>query len=71
MNGQTDFQVVKNGSSNWLSAIVEQIAQWYAVHQARSALAHMSDDTLKDIGMSRADILQEAELPFWKNSVAH
>ncbi|WP_397451976.1 DUF1127 domain-containing protein [Pseudomonas sp. NA-150] len=72
MKTQTGFNVEHTGSStHWLSAIGERIATWYAVHQARQALAKMSDDTLKDIGMSRADIQQEAELPFWKSSVTH
>ncbi|MCF5376144.1 DUF1127 domain-containing protein, partial [Pseudomonas syringae] len=33
--------------------------------------AQMSDGTLKDLGLSRADIQQEAERPFWDDPLKH
>lgn len=35
----------------------------------RRELATMSDEALKDIGLSRADIQQEVERPFWADYV--
>ena len=31
----------------------------------RAQLAQLNDAALKDLGLSRADVLQEAERPFW------
>ena len=38
----------------------------YRVHQERRALMSLSDATLKDIGMSRADVYREAARPWWQ-----
>ncbi|PBQ00706.1 DUF1127 domain-containing protein [Pseudomonas congelans] len=41
------------------------LQRWLELHRQRYLLAQMSDGTLKDLGLSRADIQQEAERPFW------
>jgi len=46
-------------------AVTLQIARWRKLHRERALLASLSDDALKDIGLSRADVLEEAERPFW------
>jgi uncharacterized protein YjiS (DUF1127 family) len=38
---------------------------WYDVAQQRRALRGMSDEMLKDIGVSRADAMREAGRRFW------
>ena len=43
----------------WLDA---QLAK----RQSRRALLEMSDEQLKDIGLSRADVHFEANRPFWR-----
>nr|WP_319250103.1 DUF1127 domain-containing protein [uncultured Celeribacter sp.] len=35
------------------------------IARQRRALANLSDEQLKDIGLSRADVEREAERPFW------
>ena len=72
MKGQTGFEATQHSASNhFWSGIAHRVAHWYTLHQEREALARMSDDALKDLGMSRADIQQEAELPFWKDPMKH
>lgn len=46
-------------------AVVEQIARWRKLHRERAQLAGLSDDALKDLGLSRADVMEESERPFW------
>ncbi len=45
--------------------VVQQLARWRQLHRQRQELARMSDAALHDIGMSRTDVLQEVERPFW------
>lgn len=39
---------------------------WQRRLRERDVLLHMTTAQLKDIGLSRADALQEAEKPFWR-----
>ena len=43
----------------WLDAQLER-------RRSRRALLEMSDEQLKDIGLSRADVHFEANRPFWR-----
>ncbi|MEH6567361.1 MAG: DUF1127 domain-containing protein [Halopseudomonas sp.] len=42
-----------------------QLARWHRLSYERRLLASLSDGQLKDIGISRAEALQEADRPFW------
>ena len=44
---------------NWLDGRVER-------RRSRRALLEMSDDQLKDIGLSHADVHFETNKPFWR-----
>ncbi|WP_062380341.1 MULTISPECIES: DUF1127 domain-containing protein [Pseudomonas] len=46
-------------------AATSRIARWRTLHRERIELASLSDDALKDIGLSRADVYGEADRPFW------
>ncbi|WP_440810876.1 DUF1127 domain-containing protein [Pseudomonas syringae] len=48
-----------------LTALKHHVRRWLELHRQRRYLAQMSDGTLKDLGLSRADIQQEIERPFW------
>ncbi|MDF3936083.1 DUF1127 domain-containing protein [Pseudomonas citronellolis] len=52
------------GAPIWRLALM-RIRRWRELARQREQLASLSDSALKDIGLSRADILQEAEKPFW------
>ncbi|KJH82616.1 DUF1127 domain-containing protein [Pseudomonas sp. KSR10] len=48
-----------------LRAVWQRVSRWHALYRQRQQLAALSDDMLKDIGLSRADIETEANRPFW------
>lgn len=64
MKGQKS-QVPMDFHSHLLEEVIRQLARWWQLHQQRMELARLSDAALHDIGMSRIDILQEVERPFW------
>lgn len=49
--------------------VVQRFLRWQELARQRRELASMSDEALKDIGLSRADILEEIERPFWMDDV--
>lgn len=55
----------------WLKGAVSQIARWQKLHRERLSLASLNDDALKDIGLSRADVYNESERPFWHDPMKH
>jgi uncharacterized protein YjiS (DUF1127 family) len=44
---------------------ITALLRWRELAGQRRALLRMDDHMLKDIGLSRADALREAERPFW------
>ncbi|WP_442113109.1 DUF1127 domain-containing protein [Pseudomonas sp. NUPR-001] len=64
MKGQKS-QVPMDFQPHLVQEVVRQFARWWQLHQQRMELARLSDAALHDIGMSRVDILQEVERPFW------
>lgn len=50
-------------------ALLIELFQWlrdsYAIYRQRRALLTLDNAMLKDIGISRADALQEGRKPFW------
>jgi uncharacterized protein YjiS (DUF1127 family) len=42
------------------------LEQWAERYRQRRALLALSDNTLKDIGVSGADAWREASKPFWR-----
>jgi uncharacterized protein YjiS (DUF1127 family) len=52
----------------WKRAM-QRVLHWHELARQRRELATMSDEALKDIGLSRADIQQEVERPFWMDYV--
>ena len=45
---------------------VEAIGVWRERRRMRRHLTLLSEHMLQDIGVSRADVVQEAEKPFWR-----
>jgi uncharacterized protein YjiS (DUF1127 family) len=48
-----------------LARFFRRLAVAFAVSRERRALAALSDETLKDIGLSRADTYRESTRSFW------
>jgi|GEM_PF-5136125 len=46
-------------------AAITRLQRWRQLSRDRSELAQLSDDCLRDIGLSRADVRREATRPFW------
>jgi uncharacterized protein YjiS (DUF1127 family) len=53
-------------SRSLLLRAVEVLERWGERHRQRRALLDLSEDTLHDIGLSRADVYGEATKPFWR-----
>ncbi|TDX33045.1 uncharacterized protein YjiS (DUF1127 family) [Modicisalibacter xianhensis] len=51
-------------ASGW-RRLLRRLRRWQQVRHERQELWRLSDATLKDIGLSRADIEREASRPFW------
>lgn len=49
-----------------IARVLRLLSIWYSTAKQRRALLQLSDDQLKDIGISRADAIHEAGKPFWK-----
>lgn len=54
-----------------MTSLRAHFSRWIQLHRERQMLAGLSDDALKDIGLSRADIQQESERPFWDDPMKH
>ncbi len=46
--------------------ILRRLPQAYRIYYERRALLSLSDRSLKDLGLSRADAFREASQPWWK-----
>ncbi len=49
-----------------LCALLKRLNEYRELSRQRRQLAQLPDYLLKDIGISRADALKEADKPFWK-----
>lgn len=70
MKSQKGYVVVQSGCGDLtnegsLAALKRHVLRWWTLHRERQLLAGLSDDALKDMGLSRADIQQEVDKPFW------
>jgi uncharacterized protein YjiS (DUF1127 family) len=67
MKGQHDYALAEQHAEHGhsLGALLHKFSRWYELHRERELLAGLSDEALKDIGVSRADVEHEAIRPFW------
>lgn len=47
-------------------SITKTIATWLQRNRTRKQLAQLPDHILKDIGLTRIDVLQESQKAFWQ-----
>jgi uncharacterized protein YjiS (DUF1127 family) len=76
MKGQKGLALAATFSHPWLlpqpwRRFGRQLKRWWQLAEQRRQLAQLGDAQLKDIGLSRADALQEAERPFWDDPLSH
>lgn len=73
MKGQKGYAVVQSISAGrvrplaLLLAAWGQVARWWQLAEQRRLLAMLDERALKDIGLSRAQALEEGRKPFWKS----
>ncbi len=48
-----------------LKAGWRQVVHWWQLAEQRRRLAMLDEHELKDMGLSRGDVMQESERPFW------
>lgn len=72
MKGQNAFVQRAYSSSSSLQALSvfvrsawSQLVRWQTLYHQRQQLAALSEEMLKDIGRSRADVETEVNKPFW------
>lgn len=59
-------QIIASDLVPALDRVVEAPIAWLERMRERRQLAGLSDDMLKDIGVSRADVEHVVEKPFWR-----
>jgi uncharacterized protein YjiS (DUF1127 family) len=57
---------VRRHGRRWIRRAVDAVLTWHERAQERRQLMQLSDHMLRDIGISRAEALGEAEKPFWQ-----
>jgi uncharacterized protein YjiS (DUF1127 family) len=75
MKGQKGYLLVATTPRHLsLSALLrklgQQLKRWYELVEQRQRLASLDEVALKDLGLSRADVMQESERPFWDDPLA-
>ncbi|WP_342633124.1 DUF1127 domain-containing protein [Pseudomonas sp. TTU2014-080ASC] len=50
--------------------VVRQVLRWWQLARQRRRLAALDECALKDLGLSRADAIQESERPFWDDPLS-
>ncbi|WP_256737466.1 DUF1127 domain-containing protein [Pseudomonas sp. dw_358] len=67
MKGQKGYALIRREGdvAGTLRRSLGHVLRWYELARQRRELAKLTESDLKDIGLSRADILEESERPFW------
>ena len=77
MKGQKGYVLIqkaardKSADASLFFTIKRVLSRWLTLYHQRQELARLSDDALKDIGVSRADIEREIARPFWYDPMKH
>jgi len=64
-SSEGSVQAVGKSVRSW-SELWRRLELWAERRRQRRELLRLPDHVLKDIGISRAEALNEAEKPFWK-----
>ena len=56
----------ESGVARAVVALFDTVAEWAERRRQRRALEALPDHLLHDIGLSRADAVNEADKPFWR-----
>lgn len=76
MKGQKGYALARVGRLpgrrpiEMLRTLGRQFSRWWQLAEQRRRLAMLDDAALKDLGLSRADVIQESERSFWDDPMA-
>ncbi|TIH06782.1 DUF1127 domain-containing protein [Pseudomonas leptonychotis] len=76
MKGQKGYALVGTGRLlgrrplEVLRAVGRQLYRWWQLSEQRRRLSMLDEAALKDLGLSRGDVLQESERPFWDDPLS-
>jgi len=56
----------RDDAEGTVQGAIRILAVWIARAQQRRCLATLSDRSLKDLGITRCDVLREIRKPFWR-----
>ena len=66
MNARVQIDTVKPVRNSKVSVLKRSLKRWWQNYRSRRQLEMLSYYELKDIGVSRAEALEEAKKPFWR-----
>jgi uncharacterized protein YjiS (DUF1127 family) len=66
MSSCTQQTMTNHHVSGFWSGLGETLHVWRERHRTREELSQWTDRDLHDVGISRSDIVHEAEKPFWR-----
>jgi uncharacterized protein YjiS (DUF1127 family) len=55
-----------SGLALWLREVADLLLVWQERARQRRHLRALNDHMLRDIGLSRADVMAESSKPFWR-----
>lgn len=66
MSSANPEKMTNHHAATSFAAITETLQAWRDRAHQRRELAHWSERDMHDIGLSRTDVMAEAEKPFWR-----
>ncbi len=66
MSTYTHESMTNNHVPGFFETVGETLHIWRQRYRTRNELAQWTDRDLHDVGVSRSDIIYEAEKPFWR-----
>ena len=66
MSTCTHESMINHHGQGVLAQLGETLHTWRQRYEARRELSRWSDRDLHDIGVSRSDVIYEADKPFWR-----
>jgi uncharacterized protein YjiS (DUF1127 family) len=55
-----------SGLAPWLRRTTDLLLIWHERARQRRQLSSLSDHMLRDLGLTRADVMAESSKPFWR-----
>lgn len=64
--GSGSIDAIAHRIKQWFARLRGLLTKYHAIAKQRHALSRLTDDQLKDIGITRVDAIRESGKPFWK-----